>query len=80
MFCSFHFVALPCYKDGKFLHQHAQPLPPVAPNMTEYNAHHLFKDRLAFDWAHYHFTELQSSTREINKGLDLWLASTLKAG
>ena len=30
--------------------------------------------------AHYHFTKLQSSEWEINKGLDLWLAAQLKAG
>jgi hypothetical protein len=41
---------------------------------------HPFEDRLAFDWAHYHFVELQSSEPEINRGLDLWLAATLKAG
>jgi hypothetical protein len=39
-----------------------------------------FEDRLAFDWAYYHFTELQSSEREVNKGLDLWRAAILKAG
>ena len=39
-----------------------------------------FEDRLAFDWAHYHFVELQSSEREINKGLDLWQAAMVKAG
>ncbi|KAF8073482.1 hypothetical protein FPV67DRAFT_1559904 [Lyophyllum atratum] len=59
---------------------HARPPPPSAPDATEDNAWHPFEDRLAFDWAHYHFTELQSSERKINKGLDLWLATTLKAG
>jgi hypothetical protein len=54
--------------------------PPAAPDATEDNAFHPFEDRLAFDWAYYHFTELQSSKREINKGLNLWLAATLKAG
>ena len=48
--------------------------------MKEDNTWHPFEDRLAFDWAYYHFTELQSSKREINKGLDLWLAAKLKAG
>ena len=77
--CSFHLIALPCNQDGKFLHQHAWPPPPAAPDATEDNAYHPFKDWLAFDWAHYHVTELQSSAWEINKGLDLWLASNLKA-
>ena len=48
--------------------------------MMEDNVWHPFEDRLAFDWAHYHFVELQSSEREINRGLDLWLAAVVKAG
>ena len=77
---SLHLTALPCDKDRNFLHNHARPPPPAASDATEDNAFHPFEDQLAFDWAHYHFTELQSSEREINKGLDLWLAATLKAG
>ncbi|KAF8161663.1 hypothetical protein B0H34DRAFT_782033 [Crassisporium funariophilum] len=57
-----------------------QPPPYSAPDATEINSWHPFEDRLAFDWAHYHFIELQSSARKINKGLDLWLAAKLKAG
>ncbi|KAF8164329.1 hypothetical protein BJ912DRAFT_935023 [Pholiota molesta] len=53
---------------------------PPGPDATEINSWHPFEDRLAFDWAHYHFIELQSSARKINKGLDLWLAAKLKAG
>ncbi|KAF8882197.1 hypothetical protein CPB84DRAFT_1851357 [Gymnopilus junonius] len=56
-------------------------LPPtVAPDAKLDNPWHPFKDQLAFDWAHYHFIELQSSESKINKGLDLWLVATLKAG
>jgi hypothetical protein len=44
------------------------------------NVWHPFTDRLDFDWAYYHFVELQSSEQHINKGLDLWLATKLKAG
>ncbi|KAF8877448.1 hypothetical protein CPB84DRAFT_1880549 [Gymnopilus junonius] len=65
--------------DGNFLFEHAQPPPPAAHDATEDNTFHPFEDRLAFNWAHYHFTELQSSEQEINKGMDLWLAMTLKA-
>ncbi|KAF8184554.1 hypothetical protein K438DRAFT_2160896, partial [Mycena galopus ATCC 62051] len=39
-----------------------------------------FEDRTEFDFAHYHFVELQSSAAEINKALDLWAASILKHG
>jgi hypothetical protein len=73
-------TALPCDEDGNFLPEHTRPPPPASPDATEDNAWHPFEDRLAFDWAHYHFTELQSSEREINRGLDLWLAAQLKAG
>ena len=73
-------IALPCDQDGRFLPEYTRPPPPDAPDATEENPFHPFEDRLAFDWAHYHFVELQSSEREINKGLDLWLAAKLKAG
>ncbi|KDR66445.1 hypothetical protein GALMADRAFT_147875 [Galerina marginata CBS 339.88] len=72
--------ALPCDKDGNFLPPHTRPPPPNAPDATDDNMYHPFEDRLAFDWGYYHFAELQSSEREINKGLDLWLAASLKAG
>jgi hypothetical protein len=59
---------------------HAPPPPPSIPDAAKDNAWHPFEDRLAFDWAYYHFVELQSSERHINKGLDLWLAAAVKAG
>lgn len=71
---------MPCDRDGRFIPEYTQPPPPDAPDATDENPFHPFEDRLAFDWAHYHFVELQSSEREINKGLDLWLAAKLKAG
>lgn len=37
-----------------------------------------FEDRLAFDWAQYHYVKLQSSADGIHKGLDLWLAAIIK--
>ena len=77
---SLYFTALPCDKNGTFLPEHTRPPPLDAPDATEGNVYHPFEDGLAFDWAHYHFAELQSSEREINKGLDLWLAANLKAG
>jgi hypothetical protein len=73
-------IALPCDIDGNFLPEYARPPPFAAPDATEDNLWHPFEDRLAFDWAYYHFIELQSSEREINKGLDLWLAAKWKAG
>lgn len=73
-------VALPCDENGYFIPKYTQPEPTAAPDATPDNQWHPFQDRLAFDWAYYHFTELQSPERHINKGLDLWLAAKMKAG
>ncbi|KAI9431742.1 hypothetical protein F5148DRAFT_961815, partial [Russula earlei] len=35
-------------------------------------------DRLAFDWAWYHYVWLQSSADDIQMGLDLWCAAVIK--
>lgn len=37
-----------------------------------------FQDRLAFDWAYYHYVRLQSSKSEILEGLDIWRATVVK--
>ncbi len=37
-----------------------------------------FEDRLAFDWAYYHYVRLQSSKSDILEGLDLWRATVIK--
>ncbi|KAI9429814.1 hypothetical protein H4582DRAFT_1791653, partial [Lactarius indigo] len=39
-----------------------------------------FEDRLAFDWAYYHYVNLQSSAAEIAEGLNLWSATSIKHG
>lgn len=61
---------------GNFLPKYAQPTAPL----NDAGLYEPFEDRLAFDWAHYHFVELQSSERKIHKGLDLWMATKLKCG
>ena len=47
---------------------------------TAKNPWHPFNDRLAFDFANFHFAELQSSESKVNCALDLWMAAVLKAG
>jgi len=37
-----------------------------------------FEDRLAFDWAFYHYVKMQSSEANIVEGLDLWRAAKIK--
>ncbi|KAJ7483958.1 hypothetical protein B0H11DRAFT_2416136 [Mycena galericulata] len=39
-----------------------------------------FESRTEFDFAHYHFVELQSSAAQIDKALDLWAAQVLQHG
>ena len=70
-------VAKPCSADGKFLSKEAAMHPPPRPPMGREtgNEYAPFEDRLAFNWAHHHYVELQSSEKKIGKGLDLWLAA-----
>ncbi|KAF7762482.1 hypothetical protein Agabi119p4_9075 [Agaricus bisporus var. burnettii] len=72
--------ALPCDQEGIFLPPNTLPAVLCASDATLSNPWYPFEDRLAFDWARYHFVELQSSERHINKALDLWLAAKVKAG
>jgi hypothetical protein len=73
-------AALPCDRDGDFISPHSRPPPSVALDAKEDNPWHPFDGRLSFDWTHYHFTELQSPAKKIDKGLNLWLAAKLEAG
>lgn len=52
--------------------------PPAEP--LDGNPWHPFDDRHAFDFAHYHYVQLQDSAPDINKALDLWAAAVLKYG
>ncbi|KAF5332268.1 hypothetical protein D9611_007993 [Ephemerocybe angulata] len=70
-------TALPVDETGKRLPLHVNPAPRNQLNAD--NPFHPFDDRLSFDWAHYHYVEMQSSVSQINKGLDLWLASKIQA-
>jgi len=72
-------LARPCTTKGTFLED---PLPEPelaqAPNTIPDNPWSPFPDRLAFDWAQYHYVCLQSSEDEIHEGLDLWHATVIK--
>ena len=73
------YSARPCAADGSFLKEPV-PEPEVIrlPDATPSNNWAPFPDRLAFDWAQYHFVCLQSSAGEITEGLDLWHATVIK--
>ncbi|RXW16095.1 hypothetical protein EST38_g9754 [Candolleomyces aberdarensis] len=67
----------PVDKMGLPLPPHTKP--PAWNELDPENPWDPFEDRLAFDFAHYHYVELQSPASKINKGLDLWLASKIQA-
>lgn len=69
-----YLTAQPCTADGTYFEGPVVPNPePVRPlDATPSNDWAPFPDRLAFDWAHYHFVHLQSSESDIAVGLDLW--------
>jgi hypothetical protein len=78
--CSLYFLAVPCDENGNTLPPGSLPPPRIPADATPLNPWNPFPDRLAFEFADYHFTELQSSEAQINRALDHWLASTLLAG
>ncbi|KAJ6468111.1 hypothetical protein C8R47DRAFT_1302846 [Mycena vitilis] len=63
-----------------------QPMPTTAPppfaqlNGQPPGSFAPFESRTDFDFAHFHFVELQSSAAEINTALDLWAAQVLQYG
>ncbi|KAH9960362.1 hypothetical protein BGW80DRAFT_1438862 [Lactifluus volemus] len=75
-----HKARIPCDSNGRFLPPHTPP-PPRAPSEgVSPNPWRPFGSRLEFDFAHYHFVELQSSGRNIDKALDMWAASVMEFG
>ncbi|KAF5338761.1 hypothetical protein D9611_013338 [Ephemerocybe angulata] len=68
---------VPVDKDGHPLPAHTKP--PSWNLLDSENAYSPFEDRLSFDFAQYHFVEVQSSAGKINKALDLWLAAKVQA-
>jgi Plavaka transposase len=73
-------LAVPCDENGNALPPGSSPPPRYPADATPSNPWNPFDDRLAFQFADYHFTELQSSEAQISRALDHWLASTIVAG
>ncbi|KAK7012554.1 hypothetical protein R3P38DRAFT_3019709 [Favolaschia claudopus] len=74
--------ALPCNADGEYLPPFSPPAPSPAPpaNGLDPQTWAPFESRLEFDFAHYHFVELQTSEHQINTALDLWAATVTQFG
>ncbi|KAF8221914.1 hypothetical protein L208DRAFT_1325431 [Tricholoma matsutake] len=69
----------PSTPDGSFLTEPVpNPEPVQPPDTTPKNPWAPFPDRLAFDWAQYHYVRLQSSADEIHEGLDIWHTTVIK--
>ncbi|KAJ7202083.1 hypothetical protein GGX14DRAFT_370690 [Mycena pura] len=71
---------LPCDQNGVYLPPGVPPPPLAQPNAHSPGSWKPFTSRTEFDFAHYHFVELQSSAPEIAKALDLWAAQVLEHG
>ena len=69
--------AMPCDKDGNFLPSYT---PPPPEDLVRPNTWTPFRSRAEFDFAHYHFVEVQSSAAQIDKALDIWAAEVMQYG
>lgn len=76
-------IAKPCDENGEYLLLHViPPQAPPAPIPLEEaatNLWHPFNSRIEFDFAYYHFVEVQNSAPLINKALDLWAATVMES-
>jgi hypothetical protein len=73
-------LALPCDENGHYIHRDT-PAPIRHPlDAMPDNPFHPFEDRLAFEFADYHFSWQESSESSINQALQLWAAQSAKNG
>ncbi|KAI9436783.1 hypothetical protein BJY52DRAFT_1130347 [Lactarius psammicola] len=73
-----HLSAQPCSSDGMFLRDPV-PQPPTSGSFESCGNPWLpFGDRLEYEWAYYHYVQLQSSAKDIQRGLDLWRATVMR--
>jgi hypothetical protein len=71
-------LACPCDKDGQYLLPRSHPPPREPLDAAPENPYHPFEDRLAFEFADFHFSEQQSSQRHIDYALELLMAQAAK--
>ena len=69
-----------CDKDGHFISPTTTPPTREPLDATPQNPFHPFEDRLAFEFADYHFSQQQSSGSAIDRALQLWAAQSAKNG
>lgn len=69
-------------RTGQIVDSRGEPLPPGSPPQTvpvAPNAWQPFSNRLEFDFAHYHYIQLETSQSKVNTALDHWRAATIAA-
>ncbi|KAJ7906139.1 hypothetical protein B0H13DRAFT_2333723 [Mycena leptocephala] len=71
---------LPCDRHGTYLAPGSAPPPLSQFDGQPPESFAPFESRADFDFAHFHFVQLQSSAGEINTALDLWAAQVLQYG
>ncbi|KAJ7724027.1 hypothetical protein B0H16DRAFT_1736971 [Mycena metata] len=71
---------LPCDIHGNYLAPGSAPPPHAQLDRQPPESFTPFESRADFDFAHFHFVQLQSSAGEINTALDLWAAQVLRHG
>jgi Plavaka transposase len=75
------FLGTPCNERGEYLPPYTRPPPTsTSTNADNNNAWHPFSSRIEFDVAHHHFVEAQHSARNIDRALDIWVASVMEYG
>ncbi|KAF8200520.1 hypothetical protein K438DRAFT_1822115 [Mycena galopus ATCC 62051] len=70
----------PCNRRGQYLPPFTPPPPSAHLDAQPPGSWHPFHDRTEFDFAHFHFVEVQSSAAQINTALDQWTAQVLQFG
>jgi len=78
---TFIFPGIPCNARGEYLPPYTRPPPTAASaNAGDGNPWNPFNSRIEFDFAYYHFVDVQSSAEKIDRALDLWAASLMEYG
>ena len=71
---------MPCNEYEEYLPPFTRPPHPVAQANVDDDCWNPFSSRIEFDFAYYHFVEVQNSAAKIDKALNWWTATVMKFG
>jgi hypothetical protein len=74
--CTDKLLGSPCNANGNYLPAHTPP--PL--RVEKEQPWEPFESRSDFDFAHFHFVEMQSPASKIDKALNMWAANALQGG